>query len=100
MKTRNVAVRAGDVIPHLLFYGHWGRSAVRAEWARHPDQLRRAGSGLQTGEYCTQPRDILLFIHACLFFRLQLLLVLYSVVSLSIGQREIHNAPTHLCLVH
>ena len=56
MKTRNVAVRAGDVIP-FIFCSDSGDedgtgNTVQAERARRPDELRKAGSEVQTGEYC------------------------------------------------
>ena len=53
MKTRNAAVRAGDVIPYIFCSGDGdgAGSSVQAERARHPDELRKAGSEVQTGEY-------------------------------------------------
>ena len=53
MKTRNVAVRAGDVIPYIFCSGEadaTGNSA-QAERARHPDELRKAGSETPAGLY-------------------------------------------------
>ncbi|KAI9509680.1 hypothetical protein F5148DRAFT_1185768 [Russula earlei] len=50
MKARNVAVRAGDVIPYIFCCGKGDEtgSVVQAERARHPDELRKAGSGFET----------------------------------------------------
>jgi DNA polymerase alpha subunit A len=57
MKTRNAAVRAGDVIPYIFCSadGDGAGSSVQAERARHPDELRKAGSEAQTGEYSPRP---------------------------------------------
>jgi DNA polymerase alpha subunit A len=55
MKTRNVAVRAGDVIPYIFCSdsgdGSGAGNTAQAERARHPDELRKAGTEFQTGEY-------------------------------------------------
>jgi DNA polymerase alpha subunit A len=53
MKTRNLTVRSGDVIPYIFCAGEadvTGNSA-QAERARHPDELRKAGSETQAGLY-------------------------------------------------
>ena len=53
MKARNAAVRAGDVIPYIFCCGEGDGtgSVAQAERARHPDELRKAGSEkLETGE--------------------------------------------------
>ena len=53
MKTRNVAVRAGDVIPYIFCSGEadaTGNSA-QAERARHPDELRKAAPEIPAGLY-------------------------------------------------
>jgi len=62
MKTRNVAVRAGDVIPYIFCSegGEVGHSALQAERARHPDELRKGGIETQIGEYRTSWISILL----------------------------------------
>lgn len=56
MKARNVAVRAGDVIPYIFCSdagdGDGTGKTAQAERARHPDEIRKAGIELQTGEYC------------------------------------------------
>src|SRR5258707_13947552 len=56
MKARNVAVRAGDVIPYIFCSdsgdGNGAGNTVQAERAKHPDELRKAGTEVQTGEYC------------------------------------------------
>jgi DNA polymerase alpha subunit A len=54
MKTRNVAARAGDVIPYIFCAaeGDMSGNPAQAERARHPDELRKAGSETQTGLYC------------------------------------------------
>jgi DNA polymerase alpha subunit A len=53
MKARNVAVRAGDVIPYIFCPDEGGGAgnAAQAARARHPDELRKAGTETQTGEY-------------------------------------------------
>jgi len=65
MKTRNVAVRAGDVIPYIFCSdsgdGGGAGNTAQAERARHPDELRKAGSEIQTGEYCSRPVPRVLF---------------------------------------
>jgi DNA polymerase alpha subunit A len=54
LKTRNVTVRAGDVIPYIFCSedGDGAGNSAQAERARHPDELRKAGAGseVQTGE--------------------------------------------------
>lgn len=58
MKTRNLTVRAGDVIPYIFCSGEadaTGKSA-QAERARHPDELRKAGSETQAGLYISRDR--------------------------------------------
>ena len=55
MKTRDVAVRAGNVIPYIFCSdsgdGDGTGNTAQAERARHPDELRKAESEVQTGEY-------------------------------------------------
>ena len=77
MKTRNVAVRAGDVIPYIFCSGDGdgtGKTA-QAEQARHPDELRKAGCEVQTGEYYTQLLSHTVFYEIILaeFYRLRVL---------------------------
>ncbi|KAI0285993.1 DNA polymerase alpha catalytic subunit [Russula aff. rugulosa BPL654] len=52
MKTRNVAVRAGDVIPYIFCCdsgdGEGKGNTSQAERAKHPDELRKAGTEFQT----------------------------------------------------
>lgn len=65
MKTRIAAVRAGDVIPYIFCSGDGDGAGnpAQAERARHPDEFRKAGSEVQTGEYSARPesRDVYLF---------------------------------------
>lgn len=51
MKARGGTGRAGDVIPYVFCLGDNGESAksAQADKAKHPDEVRRAGSGLQIG---------------------------------------------------
>ena len=51
MKARGGTARAGDVIPYVFCLGDNGESAksAQADRAKHPDEVRRAGSGLQIG---------------------------------------------------
>lgn len=51
MKARGGTARAGDVIPYVFCLGDSGESAksAQADKAKHPDEVRRAGSGLQIG---------------------------------------------------
>jgi DNA polymerase alpha subunit A len=53
MKTRNAAVRAGDVIPYIFCSGEGDGTGnlAQAERARHPDEHRKGGSEIQTGLY-------------------------------------------------
>lgn len=51
MKARNVTVRSGDVIPYIFCAGEGDGTSAQAERARHPDELRKATSAIQTGEY-------------------------------------------------
>jgi len=53
MKTRNAAVRAGDVIPYIFCSseGDGTGNLAQAERARHPDEHRKGGSEIQTGLY-------------------------------------------------
>jgi DNA polymerase alpha subunit A len=54
MKARNVAVRAGDVVPYIFCSeeGETGHS-IQAERAKHPDEIRKGGTESQIGEYRT-----------------------------------------------
>jgi DNA polymerase alpha subunit A len=60
MKARNVAARAGDVIPYIFCSGEGDMSGntAQAERARHPDELRKAGSETQIGLYCLFLRSL------------------------------------------
>jgi len=60
MKARNAAVRAGDVVPYIFCSseGDATGNSAQAERARHPDELRKAGSGeIQTGLYSPSLRS-------------------------------------------
>jgi len=61
MKTHHVAVRAGDVIPYIFCSdsgeGDGTGNTAQAEQAKHPDEIRKAGSNVEIGEYC--PRLLL-----------------------------------------
>jgi len=73
MKTRNAAVRAGDVIPYIFCSGNGDGTGTQAqaERARHPDELRKAaGSEVQTGEFLAHDPiacDVFLFIQVVVF---------------------------------
>ena len=53
-KAKGGTARAGDVIPYVFCLGDNGESAksAQADRAKHPDEVRRAGSGLQIGACC------------------------------------------------
>lgn len=54
MKSRGGTSRAGDVIPYIFCLGEDGQAAgktAQADKARHPDEIRKLGSGLQVGAY-------------------------------------------------
>ena len=52
MKAKGGSARAGDVIPYIfcLSEGEESAKVAQADRARHPDDVRRANSGLQIGE--------------------------------------------------
>lgn len=51
MKARGGTARAGDVIPYVFCLDEAGEGAksTQADRAKHPDELRRAGSELKIG---------------------------------------------------
>lgn len=51
LKTKGGSARSGDVIPYLFCLGDGGESAksAQADKAKHPDEIRKAGSGLTIG---------------------------------------------------
>lgn len=51
MKAKGGSARTGDVIPYIFCLGDGGVSAksAQADRAKHPDEIRRAGSGLSIG---------------------------------------------------
>ena len=53
MKAKGSSARSGDVIPYIFCLGEGGESSkgAQAERAKHPDEIRRAGSDLHIGEY-------------------------------------------------
>jgi DNA polymerase alpha subunit A len=61
MKARNIAVRAGDVIPYIFCSseGDGSGNTTQAERARHPDEHRKAASEIQTGK-CYQSLNLTL----------------------------------------
>ena len=52
LKSRGSTARSGDVIPYIFCLGGGGESSKsgQAERAKHPDELRKAGSELMIGE--------------------------------------------------
>ena len=52
MKAKGATARSGDVIPYVFCLGDGGESSksAQAERAKHPDEIRRAGSELKIGE--------------------------------------------------
>lgn len=52
MKSRGATARSGDVIPYIFCLGDSGESSknAQAERAKHPDEIRRAGSDLKIGK--------------------------------------------------
>ncbi|KAH9933419.1 ribonuclease H-like domain-containing protein [Fomitopsis serialis] len=50
MKARGGTARSGDVIPYVFCLGENGESAksAQADKAKHPDEVRKTGSGLKT----------------------------------------------------
>lgn len=52
MKAKGGSARSGDVIPYVFCLGDGGESSkgAQAERAKHPDEIRRAGSGLKIGQ--------------------------------------------------
>jgi DNA polymerase alpha subunit A len=57
MKAKGGSARTGDVIPYIFCVGDGGviGKTTQADRAKHPDEIRRAGSGLTIGEFgmCT-----------------------------------------------
>lgn len=53
MKAKGGTPRAGDVIPYLFCLGEGEEPAksAQADRAKHPDEVRRAGSALKIGEF-------------------------------------------------
>jgi DNA polymerase alpha subunit A len=51
LKTKGQSARAGDVVPYVFCLGEDGQPAktAQADRARHPDELRKAGSVLKIG---------------------------------------------------
>lgn len=51
MKARGGTARGGDVIPYVFCLGDNGESSksAQADHAKHPDEVRRADSGLEIG---------------------------------------------------
>jgi DNA polymerase alpha subunit A len=52
MKTRGGSARAGDVIPYIfcLAEGEQSAKSAQADRAKHPDEIRRAGTDLKIGK--------------------------------------------------
>lgn len=59
MKARGGTPRAGDVIPYIFCLGSGGETAksAQADRAKHPDEIKKADSGLQIGESYIKPVD-------------------------------------------
>ena len=53
MKARGGTARSGDVIPYVFCLGDNGESSksAQADHAKHPDEVRKADSGLKIGVY-------------------------------------------------
>ena len=51
MKSRGSNARSGDVIPYVFCLGDSGESSksAQAERAKHPEEVRKAGSDLKIG---------------------------------------------------
>lgn len=52
LKAKGGSARTGDVIPYIFCLGGSGESAktAQADKAKHPDEIRKAGSGLAIGK--------------------------------------------------
>ena len=52
MKSRGGTARSGDVIPYVFCLGDSGESSksAQAERAKHPEEIRKAGSDLKIGK--------------------------------------------------
>lgn len=52
MKSRGGTARAGDVIPYIFCLGDGDQTSktAQADRARHPDEIRKAGSDMKIGE--------------------------------------------------
>jgi DNA polymerase alpha subunit A len=55
MKARGQSAKAGDVIPYVFCTAEGEETAsgkaAQADRARHPDEVRKSGSGLQIGTF-------------------------------------------------
>lgn len=53
MKAKGGTSRSGDVIPYIFCLGESGETSktAQADKAKHPDEIRRVGSELKTGEW-------------------------------------------------
>ena len=60
MKARGGTARSGDVIPYVFCLGDNGESSksAQADHAKHPDEVRKADSGLKIGVYIASAIDI------------------------------------------
>ena len=63
MKSRGGTARSGDVIPYVFCLGDGGETSksAQAERAKHPDEIRRAGSDLKIGKSPLRARLAQLF---------------------------------------
>lgn len=77
MKARGRSARIGDVIPYIFCLGNGDASAksAQADRAKHPDEIRKADSGLSIGT----PRPRFMFVSGTLIMCVRR----FSVLSVS-----------------
>jgi DNA polymerase alpha subunit A len=63
MKTKGGTAKAGDVIPYIfcLAEGEETAKTAQADRAKHPDEVRKAGSELKIGKRILSKSSIVLY---------------------------------------